>query len=186
MLILSSQSVVKSNKAFTLIELIIVIMIISLVVFLVFSEAVKETKKPKKLGVLTLPSTLQQKFGLYQDIEFFCINENHNCFIAKNDGSIISYKDSIDLGKNLEIYKVDKDNKLFQIDEFGRIKDNKISFRYRLYSGGVVEQVILSNNKGVYYIPSYFGEPIEVKDIEEAKELWIQSKYDLKDSANYY
>jgi len=81
---------------------------------------------------------------------------------------------------------VDEDNKLVQVEDFGRIKDHKLCLRYKLYSNGTTQQMILSNDSGVYYLPTYFGEPIEVEDIEEAKELWIQSKYNLRDSGNYY
>jgi len=46
--------------------------------------------------------------------------------------------------------------------------------------------MILSNSKGVYYLPTYFDEPIMVDDLDDAKELWIKSEYNLKDSGNYY
>jgi hypothetical protein len=46
--------------------------------------------------------------------------------------------------------------------------------------------MILSNDSGVYYLPSYFGEPVEVNDIGSAKELWIKEEYNLRDKGNYY
>jgi hypothetical protein len=179
---------IKTNKtlgAFTLIELIIVVMIISMVGFLVFSEAVKQNKQPQELTPLTLKSILQNKFGTTEDMEFFCIAECKDCYIIKK-GDILPYEGTVKLGKDLEVYMVDKDNRLEQIEEFGRVKDNKICFRYSLYHNGTTQQVILSNSSGVYYLPTYFGEPIEVDDIEEAKELWIKPKYDLRDNGNYY
>ena len=183
--IYSFSQPIKAQKAFTLIELIIVVMIISLVGFLVFSEAVKESKKPEKLEPLTLPLTLKRTFGSNQEIEFFCVDDCSDCYIAKG-ADIIPYKGAVDLGKNLEVYVVDEDNKLAQVEDFGRVKDHKLCLRYKLYSNGSSEQMILSNDKGIYYLPTYFGEPIEVEDMEEARELWIKSKYDLKDSGNYY
>jgi len=189
MLILSSQNVVidrkNYKKAFTLIELIVVVLIISLVGFMVFSEAVKQTKRADKLDPTTLSSTLRKDFQSDEDIEFFCIQNAKDCYIVKG-ADITPYKGGIDLGNNLEVYIVDKNNQLTQIEDFGRIKDQKISIRYTLYSNGSTTQMILSNDSGVYYLPTYFGEVKKVEDMDEAKKLWIKEEYNLKDSGNYY
>jgi len=189
MLILSSQNVVIDRslfkKAFTLIELIIVVMIISMVAFMVFSEAVKQTKRPDKLDPTTLPSILRENFQSDEDIEFFCIKNAKDCYIAKG-AEITPYKGLVDLGTHLEVYVVDKNNQLTQIKDFGRIKDHKISIRFTLYSNGSTTQMIISNDSGVYYLPTYFGEAKKVEDLDEAKKLWIKEEYNLKDSGNYY
>ncbi|NEW60312.1 type II secretion system protein [Sulfurovum sp. bin170] len=173
------------KKAFTLIELIVVVMIISLVGFLVFSEAVKQTKKPERLEPLTLPLTLKRVFATAEDIEFFCISKSTDCYIAKG-ADIIPYEGAVEFGKNLEVYIVDRDNNLVRLDDFGRIKDQKITLRYTLYANRSTSQIILSNDSGVYYLPTYFGEPEEVEDLDSAKELWIKEEYNLRDSGNYY
>ena len=189
MLILSSQNVVTNkysyHKGFTLIELIIVVMIISMVAFMVFSEAVKETKRPDELDPLTLSSTLRENFQSDEDIEFFCIKDGKDCYIAKG-AEITPYKGLVDLGTHLEVYVVDKNNQLTQIKDFGRIKDHKISIRFTLYSNGSTTQMIISNDSGVYYLPTYFGEAKKVEDLDEAKKLWIKEEYNLRDSGNYY
>ena len=174
-----------NQKAFTLIELIIVVMIISLVGFLVFSEVVKQTKKPEKLEPLTLPSTLKRLFPIAEDIEFFCIQESTDCYIAKG-ADIIPYEGAVAFGKNLKVFVVDRDNQLVHLEDFGRIKDQKITLRYTLYANRSTSQMILSNDAGVYYLPTYFGEPKEVEDLGTAKELWIKEEYNLRDSGNYY
>jgi len=189
MLILSSQNVVRNrysyHKGFTLIELIIVVMIISMVAFMVFSEAVKETKRPDELDPLTLSSTLRENFQSDEDIEFFCIKDGKDCYIAKG-AEITPYKELVNLGSHLEVYVVDKHNQLTQIKDFGRIKDHKISIRFTLYSNGSTTQMIISNDSGVYYLPTYFGEAKKVEDLDEAKKLWIKEEYKLRDSGNYY
>jgi len=198
MQILSSQNVVidknskgnplwlpYSRKAFTLIELIVVVLLISLIGFLVFSEAVKQTKKPDKLDPTTLASTLKKDFQSDEDIEFFCIQKCRDCYIAKG-ADITSYKGGVELGNNLEVFIVDKNNQLRQIENFGRIKDQKICIRYTLYANGSTTQLILSNDDGIYYLPSYFGEPQKVEDMDEAKNLWIKEEFNLKDSGNYF
>ncbi len=173
------------KKAFTLIELIIVVMIISLVGFLVFSEVVQQSKRPEKLEPMTLPTTLKRLYPQAEDIEFFCISKSTDCYIAQG-ANITPYEGAVDFGKNLEVYVVDEDNQLVQLDDFGRIKDNKITLRYTLYANKSTSEVILSNDSGVYYLPTYFGEPKEVDDLESAKQLWIKEEYNLRDSGNYY
>jgi len=175
----------KCKVGFTLIELIVVVMIISLVGFMVFSEAVKQTKKPEKLTPLTLPSTLKKLYPSKEEVEFFCISKSTKCYIAKGR-DIIRYDALVDFGKNLEVYIVDNNNQLVRLEEFGRIKDKKITLRYTLYSNSSSSQMILLNDNGVYYLPAYFGEPVEVEDGEEAKALWIKDKYNLRDKGNYY
>lgn len=73
-----------------------------------------------------------------------------------------------------------------KIEEQGRIDDKKICLRYHLYPNGSTTEMIISNNQGIYYLPSYFGKAKKVTDIEEAKSLWIKDKYNLKDSGLYY
>jgi hypothetical protein len=160
-------------------------MIISMVGFLVFSEAVKETKREGKLDPLTLPSTLKSAFPYSEDIEFFCIKESRDCYIAKG-AEILPFKGNINLGSNLEVYKVDKSDQLVQVENFGRVQDEKITFRYTLYENGSTTQIILSNDEGVYYLPSYFGEPKKVDDLDSAKKLWLKDDFNLRDSGNFY
>lgn len=173
------------KKAFTLIELIIVVMIISLVGFLVFSEVIKETKRPEKLTPLTLPSILKRVYPQKEQIEFFCISKSTKCYVARG-AKITPYDAPVDFGNNFEVYVIDNNDKLTELKDFGRIKDIKITFRYTIYSNRSSSQMILANDNGVYYLPSYFGEPKELEDLSDAKELWIKSEYDLGDKGNYY
>ena len=160
-------------------------MIISLVSFLLFAEAVQETKAPTKLDPLTIRSTLKEQFSSGEDIEFFCIQNSKECYIAKK-GTIIQFEGALDLGSNLEVYTIDNNNQLAQIEDFGRVKEQKITLRYTLYANGSTTELILSNDNGVYYLPSYFGETQKVESLESARKLWIKDEYNLKDSANYF
>ncbi len=160
-------------------------MIISLMGFLIFSEAVRQTKAPNKLTPLTLRSILKEKFSYREEIEFFCIQNSRDCYVAKGD-EILPFNGVVTLGNNLEIYVVDSDNQLVQIENFGRVQEQKITFRYTLYPNGSTTELILVNDDGIYYLPSYFGEPQRVEDLESAKRLWIKDEYNLKDSGNYY
>ncbi len=160
-------------------------MLISLMGFLVFSEAVQETKKPDAITSLNLKSIIKKEFPYNEDMEFFCIQNCRDCYIAKG-ADILPFKGNINLGSNLEVYKIDKNNQLVKIDNFGRIKDEKICLRYSLYKNGSSTELILSNDSGVYYLPSYFGKPIKLDDLDKAKELWLKEDLNLRDSGNYY
>ena len=174
-----------SHRGFTLIELIIVILIISLMGFMVFSSMVKQEKAIESLSPLSLRKSLQKEFGKTEDIQFFCISKSTDCYVSKGN-EILPYTGLLQLGKNIKIYKIDHKNRLEEIEEFGRIKDNKITFRYNLYNNGSGSQMVLANNEGVYYLPSYFGKTQEVESLDDAKELWIKEEYDLTDKGGYY
>ncbi len=174
-----------THRGFTLIELIVVILIISLMGFMVFSTMVKQEKKIETLSPLSLKKSLQKEFGKAEDITFFCISKSTDCYVAKG-AEIIPYTGVLHLGKDIEIHKVDKKNRLVEIEEFGRIKDNKITFKYNLYKNGSASQIIIANTEGVYFLPSYFGKAKKVDTLDEAKELWIKEEYDLTDKGNYY
>lgn len=182
---MNSHKSLTYHRGFTLIELIIVILIISLIGFMVFSSMVKQEKTIDTLSPLSLRLNLQKAFGKNEDIEFFCILKSTDCYVAKGS-EIIPYEGILHLGTDIEIHKVNSSNKLEQVEELGRIKDHKITFRYSLYSNGSSSQIIIANSDGVYYLPSYFGKAKKVNSLDEAKELWIKEDYDLTDKGNYY
>ena len=173
------------RSGFSLLELIVVVMIISLVGFLVFSSAIKEQKKTKVLDPSTLQKTFRKSFQNQGDVELFCINKCKKCYVIQAK-EIHEYDGGIDFGKDLEVHLLDNDNHLIHMDELGRIKDKKICLRYHLYPNGSTTQMIITNDQGIYYLPSYFGKSKKVSDIEEAKELWIKDEYNLRDSGSYY
>jgi prepilin-type N-terminal cleavage/methylation domain-containing protein len=173
------------RSGFSLLELIVVVMIISLVGFLVFSSAIKEQKKTEVLDPSTLQKTFRKSFDGQGDVELFCINKCKECYVL-HENKISAYDGGIDFGKDLEIHLLDDDNHLVHMDKLGRIKDKKICLRYHLYPNGSTTQMIIKNDQGVYYLPSYFGKAKKVSDVEEAKELWIKDEYNLRDSGSYY
>jgi len=176
----------RQHLAFTLIELIIVILIISLVGFMVFAEVKKQEEKADKVSPLSLPSALRKAFGNYrEEIEFFCIHKSKECYIARG-AEILPYEGLVKLGNEVEIYQLDRHDQMIQVDELGRIKDTKITFRYQLHANGSTSPMVIANSEGIYYLPSYFGKPQKVESLDEAKTLWIKPQYDLTDKGNYY
>jgi len=182
------MKLLKKHKAFSLLELIIVVMIISLIGFFVFSTAIKREKKDDSIGLLTLQKFLQTTFKGQGDVEFFCINKSTQCYFSQNK-KITTFEGKVKLGKDIETYILDKDNRLVQIEEMGRFNDNRISFRFHLYPNGSTSQMIVSTedeDESIYYLPSYFGKAVKLKGLEEAKSLWIKDSFNLRDSGSYY
>lgn len=176
---------IKKHSAFSLLELIVVVLIVSLMGFLVFSSAIKQQTKVEVLDPTTLPKTLRKTFQGQGDIELFCIKKCTECYVAQGK-QIMPYDGGIALGSNVEIYQMDDSNHLVQMDELGRIKDEEICLRYHLYPNGSTTQMVISNDQGIYYLPSYFGKAQKVSELEEAKELWIKENYNLRDSGSFY
>jgi len=176
---------IKKHSAFSLLELIVVVLLVSLIGFLVFSSAIKQQKKKEVLDPTTLPATFRKTFQGQGDVELFCINKCTECYVAQGK-KITAYDGGIQFGKNVEIYQMDADNHLVQRDELGRIKDKKICLRYHLYPNGSTTQMVISNDQGIYFLPSYFGEAKKVKEMDDAQALWVKDKYDLRDSSSFY
>lgn len=174
-----------ARSAFSLLELIVVVMIISLIGFLVFSTAIKQQIKVADLNPSTLPQTFKKAFKGQGDIELFCIKKCTECSVIQ-EGQISPYDGGIKFGKNVEIHTLDSDNHFVHQDELGRFKDEKITFRFHLYPNGSSTQMVIVNDEGIYFLPSYFGKAKKVEDMDEAKELWIKSQYDVKDSSAFY
>jgi len=175
----------KHSKAFTLLELIVVIFIISMVSVMVFSTLKHEEKKIKVLDPTTLPFEFRKAFKGQGGVELFCINKCQECYVMKG-GEILPYEGDINLGKEIEVYLLDKNDHFYQIDDFGRIKDKKVCLRYHLYSNTSTTQMVIKNHDGIYYLPSFFAKAQKVSEMDEAKELWIKEAYDLKDSGSFY
>jgi prepilin-type N-terminal cleavage/methylation domain-containing protein len=173
------------HKGFSLLELIIVVLLVSLMGFLVFSSAIKREQKVKVLDPSTLPLTLRTSFKDQGDIEFFCINKCKECYVMQNQ-DISPYEGDISFGKDVEVHLLDDNNRFVHMDEFGRIEDNKVCLRFHLYANGSTTKMVIVNNKGIYYLPSYFGKAKMVEDMGEAEELWIKEEYSLRDSGSFY
>jgi len=175
----------KHSKAFTLLELMVVIFIMSIVTAMVFSTLKRKEEKVNILDSTTLPSEFRKAFKGQGDVELFCVNKSKECYIMKGR-EISPYKGEVNFGNEVEIYLLDSDNHFVKTDDFGRIKDKKVSFRYHLYPNGSTTQMVIKNSDGIYYLPSYFGKAQKVAEMDEAKELWIKEDYDLKDSGSFY
>jgi len=158
----------KIRQGFSLIELLVVISIVSLVYFLGFngfsvSDIMRSQKSP--LDYLKLISTQEHNGKL------ICINNCQTCFFKDSlQSQPTKFKDKFDLGKDIVIYKLDKDE-LTKVD-FGRYQDQKICLIVDYYANGSHTPFVLKNRQKIYFISSFLDEVQEVKSLKEAKTLW--------------
>lgn len=173
------------HRGFTLIELLIVILIVSIVYFLGFEGLELGKAKPKPLTVMNLKKNIVNSELFDQHATLMCLNKCRTCYLRKDLSSPFTlYPDSIDL-YNMKAYVLDNSDSLVLM-EYGRYDDNEICLIMEFYDNGSSTQIILENEKGTYFIPSFFGTSIRFESPEEAKEYWITKSQVLSDSGEFY
>jgi len=173
------------RKAFSLLELLLVIFIISLVYFLGFSGAEKEVKKETRITPLNLKRTLLNTPELKGGGTFLCIDHCKKCYMRKDISTPFqAYEGNIDL-QNARSYIIDKDDNIQEV-EFGRYQDQKICLRYEIYPNGSSSQLILETSKGIFYLPTFFGETKKVNSLDEAETLWLQYSNAVSRQGDFY
>jgi prepilin-type N-terminal cleavage/methylation domain-containing protein len=179
------QRDIKLQKAFTLIELLIVILIVSMVYFLGFSDVDMGKKKPKALTPLNLKKSIVTSELFVGHTTLLCLDKCKTCLLRGDIGSPYhAYANTIDLS-DIKAYTVDESDNLAEI-QYERYNDKKICLKMDFYSNGSSTQIILENTKGTYYLPAYFDEPKEFKSPEDAKEYWIHNAHLVSDSGEFY
>jgi prepilin-type N-terminal cleavage/methylation domain-containing protein len=172
-----------SQGAFSLLELLIVILIISVAYMLAFASMKEEAKSKKPLHIDSLRTTLLSGDLNHTDGEFFCIDHSKSCYVYKN-GTTTRYKGKLALGE-LEVYYVDEEQRLTKV-EYGRHDGHRLSLRLQSYHNGSSKPLIIKNQEGIYYLPSFFGMTQKVDSLDSAKEMWLANRDILKDSSQYY
>lgn len=176
---------VKQHQGFTLIELLVVILLISLVYFLGLSGVEKMGAKPSPLTPLNLKSTLLKSHAVSKHATLMCLNNCRTCYLRHGMyGSFEVYENGIDL-TDTQAYTLNNRNDLVDL-EYGRYKDDKICLLIDFYPNGSSTQIILKQKDKAYFLPAFFGEPKEVKTIEEAKDLWLKNNALLSDKGDFY
>jgi prepilin-type N-terminal cleavage/methylation domain-containing protein len=174
-----------THSGFSLIELLLVIFIVSLVYFLGFSAFEKPEKKKRVITPLTLKNEVLADPLFQGEGTLMCTDECRICYLRKDISSPFKeIKASIALG-NPKVYTVDHSDNLYQHD-FGRYHDNKICLLVEFYPNGSSTKLILQNQNGIFFLPSFFGSPQKVDSLDKAKSLWLSHTEDLKDRGSYY
>ncbi|MEA3490665.1 MAG: prepilin-type N-terminal cleavage/methylation domain-containing protein [Campylobacterota bacterium] len=173
----------RDRPAFSLLELMIVILIISFSYLLIFSSMQKTQEKPKALQITDLKSSLKEQNLLHADSELFCLDKCQKCYIYQ-DGKSTLYGGELALG-DLMVYDMDSDGNLKKVD-FGRFQDHAVCIRFKYYHNGSSSQMVVKNSEGIYYLSSFFAEPVRVDSLDSAEELWVAHADELADSGEYY
>jgi len=179
------QKVDTLRKGFSLVELLIVILIISIVYFLGFDSIEVPDNKPKALTPLNLKSNIMKSKLFHGEATLLCVDKCSKCYLRKGINAAFSpYQDGIDL-KGTQAYTLDDGDSLQEI-EYGRYKDKKICLVIDFYRNGSSTQMILENESGVYFLPSFFKMPEKVESLDEAKELWLKDTQLVSSSGDFY
>ena len=173
------------NKGFSLLELLIVILIISMVYFLGFEGVEIGKQKPKALTPLNLKSNIVSSELFRGEGTLLCIDNCRSCYFRSDISSPFEeYTSPIDL-TNIQAYTLDRYDALTRI-EYGRYQDQKICLVMDFFKNGSSTQIILKNDEGSYFLPSFFGDPQKFSTPEEAKEYWLRNSTLASDSGAFY
>jgi len=167
----------KNRYGFSLLELIVVVLLISISSGLIISNQGTKKNITNELTPLNLRENVLKL--LSSGGEFFCISKCQECYYGDS-----LYKNKIELGE-IEAYILDENDNLQKID-FGRIDDEKVCLRYRVYPNHSTSKMVLKNSEGVYLLPSYFGKTQKVKDTQEAEELWLKDNDIASSQGDFY
>lgn len=173
------------RKGFTLIELLIVILIISLVYFIGFSDIEVDKSEPKALTPLNLKSNILTSKGRGKHLTLLCVNECKTCLLRRDiNAPYEDYTGGIDLS-NIKAYTLDARDALVPI-EYERYDDEKICLKMDFYPNGSSTQLIVQNDTGTYFLPTYFEEPKQFESPEDAKEYWLNNAQLVSDEGAFY
>ncbi|MGJ0330215.1 prepilin-type N-terminal cleavage/methylation domain-containing protein [Aliarcobacter cryaerophilus] len=176
---------IRSKKAFTLIEMIIVVIIMFTVYYLVFTNnsfGIKEEKK--EINLLNLREFLLSNFIFKKELSFICIEDSFSCFI-KIDG---------ELNKDFKIdnffkakpkvyeyskYLIEKNFYNLRIDNF----TYDVIFEFRIDDDYKTNDFILDTLiSNVYVFNSIFSKPIEYKTIEDILDDFEKKQNEVRDA----
>ncbi len=174
-----------NRNAFTLIELLIVIFIISLVYFIGLEGFEILKPKPKALTLANLKESIRHSEQFQGEATFLCTDKCRKCYLRKGLGSAFVRFESPVALNDLRAYTIDDSDQLVEL-EYGRFKDQKICLVIQFYRNGSSTPLILENEKGAYFLPSFFGKAKQFDSIEDAKAYWLKDAYVLNDSGAYY
>ena len=173
------------RRGFSLLELLLVIFIISLVYFLGFEGFEKTEKKEEKITPMNLKKELLKGVYLNSTGTLLCTDKCRICYFRKTPSDPFETIKAPLLLKNTKSYLLNQRNELFS-PNYGRYNDKEVCLWMDFYPNGSATQIILENDKGIYFLPAFFGLPQKVDSLEKAQALWMAHNNDLKERSDYY
>ncbi|MEA1879126.1 MAG: type II secretion system protein [Campylobacterota bacterium] len=173
------------RKAFSLVELLIVIMIVGLIYFLGFSSISIGKSKPKPLTPLNLKEGIVKSKLFNGHATFMCTDKCKKCYLRKGISSAFkAYPSPVDL-TDIIVYTLDERESLREM-EYERYKDEKVCLVIDFYDNGSSTQLILKNEEGAYFLPSFFGKAQKFDSTSDAKTYWLKDSKTVSDTGGYY
>jgi len=168
------------NRAFTLLELLIVILLMSLMALLIFGAMSRNKPEEKHPGIAQLKRLIAEAPA--NGVELVCLDECSRCFFHKREEAMqpVSYQ-----LPPVTAYSVDRYGDAIKID-FGRYRDRPVCLRFRFRSNGSSSRMIIESKGKYYYIPSFFGETEVFDDLRGAVERWRRNRDLLRNRGDYY
>jgi prepilin-type N-terminal cleavage/methylation domain-containing protein len=173
------------KKGFTLVELLIVIVLVSLIYSLGFSTIKLNKKKPKALTPLNLKMNIVSSKNFNGRMTLLCVNKCKTCLLRSDISSPYQpYAHGIDLS-DIKAYTIDSRNALVQI-EYERYDDKKVCLKMDFYPNGSSTQIILENEEGAYFLPTYFEKAKKFESPEDARDYWLENTQLVSDNGEFY
>ena len=173
------------KKGFTLVELLIVIVLVSIIYSLGFSTIKLSKKKPKSLTPLNLKMNIISSTNFNGRKTLLCVDKCQTCLLRSDISSAYQpYAHGIDL-RDIKAYTIDSRNALVQI-EYERYDDKKVCLKMDFYPNGSSTQIILENDEGAYFLPTYFEEAKKFESPEEARDYWLENTQLVSDNGEFY
>jgi prepilin-type N-terminal cleavage/methylation domain-containing protein len=174
-----------ARRGFSLLELLLVIFIISLIYFLGFEGLETPSEESNTTTPLNLKAHIMKDDMFPQKGTLICLNKCTACYFRKDISTPFeAYKGNINL-PNLVAYVVDRSDSLKKVD-FGRYDDEPICLKINFYLNGSSTQLILQTDKGIYFLPAYFGASQKVNSLEQAQALWLAYDHSLDGEGDFY
>ncbi len=174
-----------TQKAFSLLELIIVVVLIGILFGIGASNFKIAKAQPKALTPLNLKETIVKSAFFNGQATLMCTDKCKKCYLRQGLSSAFEpYENKIDL-TGIKAYTIDARNTLREL-EYERFNDEKICLVMDFYNNGSSTQIILENDTGAYFLPAFFGKPKRFDSPEDAKSYWLERSKAVANAGEYY
>lgn len=176
---------IRVNKAFTLIELVLVIILISSTYFLVFSGS-NFTIKPEKtkITLIDLKEFLLKNFKFERELSFVCIEDKFTCYIKIDNNILKSFKVENFFNTKPDVYEYNQNENRIDFDDI-RIDDisNNVIFELKIDNDYKSNEFILDTLEDkVYVFNSLFKKAELFTSISEVIEDFNKKQLEVRDA----
>lgn len=159
------------KRGFTLLELMLVIVLMGIVYGSVINVFERYKKKAIDVTFMSLPKYMQD-FSHNNHVSLICINQCGECLLFVDEKFTQNVTPFME--KDIQLYRYDKDTGVREFQALPYFpadgQEEEVCFRYDIHPDGSRSEMIVKDNKDVYFFPSYFGSVQRYVSIEKAIE----------------